>query len=717
MATSIFPLQSAIKKILDNPNSRPKLPNKSLTKDETSTGGGVSVGGSFGDDDHYGKGSAPAVALNIDNVAVAIHEGLTSGTLDYKVGQVSGSKVSWSKRQKFDTGKQPSVAINGSLVVEVHEAHNNLTGEDRIWYRLGSLDGSKINFSESHAYDKGKRPAVAINNQGVVVEVHKSENFDTLYYHVGSMYGNTIKFGDSHDYSKGIRPSVDINNNGLVVEVHQSESHTSLWYRLGQVEGSKIKWRNNGESVKYAEGKRPDVAITSDGQITVVHQKDDTLWYRIGQAKGDSIDWLMESTTQYSKNGATPAVACNDAKAVEIHSSGEKELSASVLTLPASQPKWIKKRGQYSYLYFSMDEESINERTVTRETIKVEPGAPFLIANLTKGKDSAEFPNGATLSVSGPDGVVYDAQRPSDDRTEMIKSGSSLQGLIIKEPRAGDYTVSLGVPANTEFSFSFLTLPFKDVAETLGQSKRSIRRSATLQKRAGKGKGNANIDPAIDFIGGVWMTFVLLRRNLYHIEEVVGYSTGSNLQIENEANPANVAEAANIINQNIRIPNFDRMIEAPDNVTSAPPGGPVLEYVVNGAGAVQWLHAEIRREHLNTGTDPNDRTRAFVRRLSDVNTDQAGHIVAARLGGTGRQTWNIIPQNGHFNTGSYRAHVEAPIYDAVDRYGTVRAWFIIRYEDLLRPNRPTRFDILYRLPDGREYIGDLYNPEFVPRGT
>ena len=709
MATSsIFPLQNAIKKILDDPNSRPKLPNKSLDGGDTSTGGGFSVGSSFSDNEEYGKGSAPDISLNNSNVVVEVHEGLTEDTIDYQVGRISGKNVNWNKRQKYDTGVQPSVALNDNgIVVEVHQSESF----DSLYYRIGGVKDDEITFSKSHFYDKGVRPSVAINNEELIVEVHSSENFNSLYYHVGSIYGNTIKFGESHYYDKGIRPSVAINDEGLVVEVHQSQSHESLWYRIGLIGGNTIEWFNDGESVKYAKGKRPAVAVTSDGQVIVVHQKGDTLWHRIGQVNEDKIDWLFESK-QYNKRGVAPAIACNDAIAVEIHSSKtRKALSASVMTLRASHPKWLKIQGKYSYLYFSMEEkEAIDERTVTRETITVKPGAPFLAASITNNRDSAEFPTGAVLSIIGPSGIEY-AQEGSNDNFTVAKSGSSLWSLLIKEPEAGDYRVSLTVPTKVTFSFVFETLPYRDVLKTIAGSR-------GLQKRGSNGKSlveNPGVQQAIEVIGFVWVTFRRNGRRIQMLEQNAQYFTGSNSPVL-EGTPATLTDATSTIAQNIQIREFNQMIQPPDVPTRPVGNGPITGYVRNQAGALQWLQAEIRIEHLDTGTNTNQAVRTFARRLG-LPTDDAGHAIAARLGGTGTSEWNIFPQVVNFNRGVYRVEIEDLIYRAVRNQGLVRVWLIFHYDgNGLLPNRPIRIDILYLLRDGTTQISDIYNPERVPRG-
>jgi hypothetical protein len=146
-----FPLQSAIKKILADPKSRPALP---VLEDGTSVG-----------DDNFGKAD------------------------------------------RYDTGVSPDIALNdGNVVVEVHQSQNHKT----LWYNVGKVEGNKIAWRESIEYDDGIEPSVAITNDGLVVEVHQSQNRKTLWYHVGRVNGDTIKWGESIEYDDGIDPSVAI---------------------------------------------------------------------------------------------------------------------------------------------------------------------------------------------------------------------------------------------------------------------------------------------------------------------------------------------------------------------------------------------------------------------------------------------------------------------------------------------------------------------------
>ena len=58
--------------------------------------------------------------------------------------------------------------------------------------------------------------------------------------------------------------------------------------------------------------------------------------------------------------------------------------------------------------------------------------------------------------------------------------------------------------------------------------------------------------------------------------------------------------------------------------------------------------------------------------------DDAGHIIAQRLGGTGAQAWNILPQSPNINRGEW-ARSEATVADIVKRGNTVDYTVILEY--------------------------------------
>jgi hypothetical protein len=60
---------------------------------------------------------------------------------------------------------------------------------------------------------------------------------------------------------------------------------------------------------------------------------------------------------------------------------------------------------------------------------------PFLIAVLTTDSDHVDFPKGAMLTITGPDGKRFGSAR-DDDKQLAIFGGKSLRGLISDSGRA-----------------------------------------------------------------------------------------------------------------------------------------------------------------------------------------------------------------------------------------------------------------------------------------
>jgi hypothetical protein len=471
-----FPLQNSIRKILDDPNSRPKLPSL----DE----GSVVGDDKFGEADHYDSGTWSDIAVNNGNVVLEVHE--SEDSLWYRLGQVDGKKITWGnddRSTKYDSGVTPSAAMtNDGLVVEVHQSQGL---KNALWYRLGQVEGNQINWrrdGKSIEYDNGQDPSVAINNNGLVVEIHKSANIvgtnDTLWYRLGQVKGDIIEWGNGDKSieikdDSGTTPSVGITDDGLVVEAHSRSGQ--LLYRLGQVEDNIINWHNSDKR-HYANGSFPSVGITNDGLVVAVSSfstvplptnpsPSSTVWYHRGQVKGDTIDWVNEGV-EYGKGGL-PRVACNGQLAVETHREGEDKLLCSVLTLPAFQGKWIALEGDNSYCYCACNSATDNKlRHASSHTMNVKAGAPYFYAVLTKDDDSIDFPTGAVLTIEGPDGTKYD--RDIEDENQLvIMSSASVACLVVKDPQPGDWKMTMTVPEGVEFHCECNTVPSKDVYDTL----------------------------------------------------------------------------------------------------------------------------------------------------------------------------------------------------------------------------------------------------------
>ena len=138
--------------------------------------------------------------------------------------------------------------------------------------------------SSRRAYvrDQGQSPAVAMNDLGQVIEVHKSEVTNTLWYWTGQMQEDgTIIWKHHGRYDDGRNPTIALNNHGWFVEVHRSQSDDDLWSWVGHIglDGD----LHFGENVEFDEGRIPSVRfIDRDGwDVREVHRsssEDDQNW-------------------------------------------------------------------------------------------------------------------------------------------------------------------------------------------------------------------------------------------------------------------------------------------------------------------------------------------------------------------------------------------------------------------------------------------------------
>jgi DNA/RNA endonuclease G (NUC1) len=89
--------------------------------------------------------------------------------------------------------------------------------------------------------------------------------------------------------------------------------------------------------------------------------------------------------------------------------------------------------------------------------------------------------------------------------------------------------------------------------------------------------------------------------------------------------------------------------------------------------------------------------------------DDAGHIIAANLGGPGAALWNFFPQSSNINRGQW-AQQEAICANELRLGHSVRVCFQFHYGDATHPRRPSAFDYCYKLADGTRLADNLVNP-------
>jgi hypothetical protein len=284
--------------------------------------------GEWGNSVQYDYGLNPKAATNGSTV-VEVHNAINGvGPLWMRIGQVNyDNTIQWGNNNNafhYDNGMNPSVAIYGSTVVEVHNAIN---GVGPLWMRIGHVDtaSNTINWGNNNnafQYDNGMNPSVAICGS-TVVEVHNgTAGVGPLWMRIGQVdtASNTIQWGNNNNafhYDNGMNPSVAIYGS-TVVEVHNGAAGVGpLWYRVGQVNTSNntIQWGNNNNAAPYDNGLNPTVAMTFASGATPVEVHNGgygvaALWYHIGYSTGVStINW--GESAQYD-NGMNPCVAGGD---------------------------------------------------------------------------------------------------------------------------------------------------------------------------------------------------------------------------------------------------------------------------------------------------------------------------------------------------------------------------------------------------------------------
>jgi hypothetical protein len=277
----------------------------------------------FGRSLEYSGGTQPSISNSTRNI-LEMHRS-SPANLMYRLGHFSGASVRWESEVSYDKGIEPACAINNNgLAVEIHRTDAN--GKEDLWYTAGRISGNTVSFKRPNSrIDSGIQPQIALSDQNVVVEVHQwSTSRKEIVYRVGRLDPTTLNttWGSPQRYDNGILPHVAINSRGVVVEVHQSEAHDVLYYRIGDLAGDLIRWRSAAKS--YTSGVQPSVAITQDGFVIEVHKSEayDTLWCRYGLiTESDSINWTYTSAGAQFDEGQRPSLSCSGNLSVQAHTS------------------------------------------------------------------------------------------------------------------------------------------------------------------------------------------------------------------------------------------------------------------------------------------------------------------------------------------------------------------------------------------------------------
>lgn len=228
-------------------------------------------------DDHGGK--YPTVSL-ASGIAVVIHNSNMGNSMWYWVGRLDEVtyEIFWGKGHHFAYGIHPSVALQDSgLLVEVHRSQ----WRHELMYTLGKVNGDRIKWGKCWTYANGADASVAINSSDTVVAVHVSREA-RIQYMTGEASSKSIRWSLPSPLGRGANPRVAINNSNTVVAIYQSNCGTGIQCQIGVANGMSISW---GRSIEYANGLNGSVAITASNHILVVRQwvKLDELSYGVAK--------------------------------------------------------------------------------------------------------------------------------------------------------------------------------------------------------------------------------------------------------------------------------------------------------------------------------------------------------------------------------------------------------------------------------------------------
>lgn len=191
-------------------------------------------------------------------------------------------------------GKNPAVAINGSGQVLVVQDD----GEGALWAWTGrALEDGTVSWLRRERYDTGSNPAIAIGEHGFFVEVHQDPNLfsEQLWYRTGRIdidgaivwsSRNSGQLGDKDD--EAIDPTVDFTGEKRVIVTHRLEDG-SIRGRVGDLDlgTGELVWEDkelagveaSDETQASAGGRNIQVYTSADGGFD-----GDTLLYRTSRS-------------------------------------------------------------------------------------------------------------------------------------------------------------------------------------------------------------------------------------------------------------------------------------------------------------------------------------------------------------------------------------------------------------------------------------------------
>jgi GH18 family chitinase len=520
-----------------NPATRPALPVPVFANPDPVSLSGLNDGdqSAWSADAHLPNDSGPYGATG--GVALAVfkdrlycmHRGGGSGNDSGHLWVASFDDTSWSDDRNLEFGAQsaPALAVYNDVLWCVHQGSG---ADSNLWVTTTS-DGKSWATDETILASGNKIPAAGPPALAVFQDqlwcifqgIEAGERAGLLYTTYNANRKSWIDPTALPVSVKAGGPAAVAVYDGDLWCVFQGSAASgqgddqNLWYAViapnkgkGGVYASDEGQLKTGQDGKGIVGAKDIPAlVVYKNALWCVHrgggQGNDSgyLWFTYRFEGAWSTDQKIKTEGSGDVGAfAPPALAVNKDQLYCVHPGGGNDpghlwYTTSPPKAPdANQPEadsdaWLEAHGDNSYCYYAIDNLATGGQLVSAtKTIKLEDGAPYLYAVLFTGQDSADFPTGVSLAIKGPGNprlgpvgqYTYYDQDVTTDSLVVRMSGTSLRSLVVENPTAGNWIVTLRVPKDTAFRFEFATAPAND--DTYDTIDRAL--SAAYQTAQGK---------------------------------------------------------------------------------------------------------------------------------------------------------------------------------------------------------------------------------------
>lgn len=190
----------------------------------------------------FEAGQHPSIVIDNDDNIIEVHNGTgaQSNSLYYRTGKLRGATIEWDgmAATRLGAGHRPRVAMNqGGTLVMVFSEEN---GGEQLYYRVGAYADRRVTWRSPIPYDRGLTPSVAIDDDGGLMVVHTDNATPAKhsFFRLGTIADGMLTWGAAGAlrYDTGQNPAIALDNQGNILEVHGGNYEpTKLFFRVASV--------------------------------------------------------------------------------------------------------------------------------------------------------------------------------------------------------------------------------------------------------------------------------------------------------------------------------------------------------------------------------------------------------------------------------------------------------------------------------------------------